>query len=417
MSLPILHKLYIKKNSIVIWLDNMLSRTALSVDEKMMPLYSDIKELESIRLIYQHNASVWDSWAKHIKRGGKVIGTLANSPIELLRAAETFSVIYKRREDLNRTIIQGKHDLSKWIYHFSMGECVCRYVNGSAGSPILGACPGYDLVITDFLPKTPEWNSLLKIIGKEWDFDFLELKAGLTRKERESVIYEKLQYLKEKLEKLTGKEITEEKIFESIELTNDVTRIFWEIDELIKREPHPIKSFDIYNLKVIATDYIGGITEELLGNCHLLADELHERVKGGIGYEGKKVLLAGGFRNEFLHAIDSNGGIVTAAWPYQRFTAHRRLIDKGKDPLKVLAKWYSGHSGLGTIEESADDFADLVKHYDIEAMVYNKQCPFGSLAVYDAHDEIKSRVDVPFLTIEAEEDHPEKPIADFLRKI
>ncbi len=395
----------------------MLSRTALSVEEELLPLYSDIKELESIRFVYQHNASVWDAWAKHIKKGGKVVGTLANSPMELLRAAETFSVIYKRREDLNRTIIQGKHELTKWIYHFGMGQCLCRYANGSAGSPILGACPGYDLVITDFLPKTSEWNSLLRIIGKEWDFDFLELEEGLSRKEREATIYSKLLYLKDRLEKLTGEEITDDKIRESIELTNDVTRIFWKIDELIKKEPHPIKSFDIYNLKVICTDYIGGITEELLGACHLLADELEERVERGIGYEGKNILLAGGFRNEFLHAIDSNGGIVTAAWPYQRFTAHRRLIENGKDPIKKLARWYSGHSGLGTKEENAEDFKELVKHYDIDAVIYNKQCPFGSKAVYDAHDKIKSNVDVPFLTIEAEEENPEKPIAEFLRKI
>ena len=395
----------------------MISRSTLSVDEKILSLYSDIKELESIRHIYQHNASVWDAWAKHIKKGGKVVGTLANSPIELLRAADTFSVIYKRREDLNRTIIQGKHDLTKWIYHFGMGQCLCRYVNGSAGSPILGACPGYDMVITDFLPKTPEWNSLLKIIGKEWYFELLEIEAGLPKKEREAEIYNKLVYLKERLEKLTGRVITEEKIQESIELTNDVTRVFWRIDELIKKEPHPIKSFDIYNLKVICTDYIGGITEELLGACHLLADELEERVERGIGYEGKKILLAGGFRNEFLHAIDNNGGIVTAAWPYQRFTAHRRLIEGSSDPLKVLARWYSGHSGLGSDEENAEDFKELVKHYEVDAVIYNKQCPFGSKAVYDAHDGIESMADVPFLTIEAEEENPEKPIAEFLRKI
>ncbi len=395
----------------------MISRSALSVDEKILPLYSDIKELESIRHIYQHNASVWDAWAKHIEKGGKVVGTLANSPIELLRAADTFSVIYKRREDLNRTIIQGKHDLTKWIYHFGMGQCLCRYVNGSAGSPILGACPGYDMVITDFLPKTPEWNSLLKIIGKEWDFELLEIEAEIPKKEREAVIYNKLVHLKEKLEKVTGRKITEEKIQKSIELTNDVTRIFWKIDELIKKEPHPIKSFDIYNLKVICTDYIGGITEELLGACHLLADELEQRVETGIGYDGKKILLAGGFRNEFLHAIDNNGGIVTAAWPYQRFTAHRRLIEGSSDPLKVLARWYSGHSGLGNDKENAEDFKELVKHYDIDAVIYNKQCPFGSKTVYDSYDKIKLDVDVPFLTIEAEEENPEKPIAEFLRKI
>ena len=396
----------------------MLSRTALSVEEEMMPLYSDIREMESIRLIYQHNASVWDSWAKHIKRGGKVVGTLANSPIELLRAAETFSVIYKRREDLNRTIIRGKHDLTKWIYHFSMGECVCREINGSAGSPILGACPGYDLVITDFHPKTPEWNSLLKIIGKEWKFKHLEIKQGLTKQEREQQIYKKLQNLKEKLEKLTAKEITEKKIRKSIEQTNDITRIFERIDKLIKKEPHPIKSFDIYNLKVITTDYIGGITEELLGACHLLADELEERVKNGIGYEGKKILLAGGFRNEFLHAIDNNGGIVTAAWPYQRFTSHRDTIENTKeDPIRSLAKWYSKQSGLGTTKENTEDFKNLIEHYDIEAVIYNKQCPFGTKAVYNDHKEIKSNIDIPFLTIEATEEHPEKPIAEFLRKI
>lgn len=394
----------------------MLSRTALSVDEKTLPLYSDVRELEGIRRIYQYNAGVWDNWAKFIRKGGKVVGTLANPPMEMLRAAGVFSVIYKRREDLNRTIIKGDYKLSKWIYHFGIGECVCRYVSGSAGSPILGACPGYDLVITDFIPKIPEWNSLLGIVGKEWQFDFLEIDYGVGKREREEVIYSKLVHLKERLERLTGKEITDDKLRESIELTNEISKIFWKIDGLVKEEPHPLKSFDIYNLKVICTDYIGGIAEELLGTCHLLADELEDRVERGIGYEGKKILLAGGFRSEFLHAIDENKGIVTAAWPYQRFTAHRELIENGSDALRYLARSYAGHAGFSA-EEDGEDFADLVKHYDIDAVIYHRQCPFGSLAVYDSYSEIKANLDIPFLTIEATEEYPGKLIGDFLRRL
>jgi benzoyl-CoA reductase/2-hydroxyglutaryl-CoA dehydratase subunit BcrC/BadD/HgdB len=395
----------------------MLSRTALSIDEKSIPLYSDIKELEGIRLIYQHNASVWDNWAKHLESGGKVVGTLASSPIELLRAADVFSVIYKRREDLNRTIIQGNYKLSKWIYHFGIGECVCRYVNGSAGSPILGACPGYDRVITDFTPKIPEWNSLLEKVGSEWDFDFIELDTGLSKNEREKIIYDKLLDIKAELEGLTGEKITDEKIRDSIELTNDFTRIFRSLDDLIKQEPHPLKSFDIYNLKVICSDYIGGITEELLDACRVLEGELAERVEKGIGHEGKKILLAGGFRNEFLHAIDKSGGIVTAAWPYQRFTAHTGLIDAGSDPIKALAKWHAGQAGVGSAQEDADGFAKLLKRYETDAVIYHKQCPFGTLGVYDSYRAIKEATDIPFLTIEAEQENPEKLISYFLGKI
>jgi hypothetical protein len=395
----------------------MLSRTALSIDEKSIPLYSDIKELEGIRLIYQHNASVWDNWAKHLKSGGKVVGTLASSPIELLRAADVFSVIYKRREDLNRTIIQGNYKLSKWIYHFGIGECVCRYVNGSAGSPILGACPGYDRVITDFTPKIPEWNSLLQKVGSEWDFDFIELDPGLGRTEREKIIYDKLLDIKRDLEALTGDKITDARIRDSIELTNDFTKIFWSLDDLIKQEPHPLKSFDIYNLKVICSDYIGGVTEELLDACRVLEGELKERVENGIGHEGKKILLAGGFRNEFLHAIDKSRGIVTAAWPYQRFTAHTELIKVGSDPIKALAKWHAGQAGVGSAQEDAKDFAKLLKRYETDAVIYHKQCPFGTLAVYDSYRAIKKATDIPFLTIEAEQENPEKLISYFLGKI
>ncbi len=393
----------------------MISRTALSLEEEQLPLYSDIKELGGIRLIYQYNGSVWDDWAKHIKRGGKVVGTLANSPIELLRAAGVFSIIYKRREDLNRAIIKGEYGLSKWIYHFGVGECVCRYVSGAAGSPIMGACPGYDFVITDFLPKLPEWNSLMRFIGKDWEFEFLELERGLSRNEREAEIYARLLALEEKLETLVGRKITDEDVVHSIEVTNEFTRIFSEIDALVKAEPHPLRSFDIYNLKVICTDYIGGDWDRLLGACYLLRDELRERVDQGVGYPGKKILLAGGFRSEFLYAIDGNGGIVTAAWPYQRFTAHREEI-RGGD-LRALARWYSGHSGLGDSKENARDFADLVKRYGVDAVIYNKQCPFGSLEVYDSCDAIKKAVRVPFLTIDGTEDSAEAKIGGFLRKI
>jgi benzoyl-CoA reductase/2-hydroxyglutaryl-CoA dehydratase subunit BcrC/BadD/HgdB len=395
----------------------MESRTALSVEKRLMPLYSDIRELSSIKRMYQLNASVWDSWAKHIAGRGKVVGTSANSPIELLRAAGVFSIIYKRREDLNRAIIKSDLNLSKWIYHFGVGECVCRHLNGSAGSPILGACPGYDLVITDFLQKLPDWNEMIKSIGKDWEFDFLELNRDLSKGERESAIYEKLIHLKERLEAVTGTALTDERIVQSIELTNEVTEVFGRIDELIKAEPHPLKSFDIYNLKVICTDYIGGITDELLGVCYLLEDELRERVEEGVGYEGKKVLLAGGFRNEFLHPIESNKGIVTSAWPFQRFTSHRKPIKVNGDSIGALASWYSEHSGLGSPDENAIDFENMIRHYEADAVIYNKQCPFGTQSVYDSHDTIRDASSVPFLSLDAHEENSDRLIGGFLRTL
>jgi benzoyl-CoA reductase/2-hydroxyglutaryl-CoA dehydratase subunit BcrC/BadD/HgdB len=271
------------------------------------------------------------------------------------------------------------------------------------------------MVITDFLPKMAEWQELIKTIGSEWDFMFLELDKGMGMKAREAAIYERLLELKTRLEALTGSEITDEDISRSIEVTNGVTRIFSEIDELIKTEPHPLRSFDIYNLKVIFTDYIGGDVYRLLDACNLLRDELVERIEAEVGYDGKKLLLAGGFRNEFLHAIEGNGGIVTAGWPYQRFTAHRKAIQG--DDLVALAKWYAGHSGVGGAHENARDFADLVRYYDVDGVIYNRQCPFGSLEVYDSHDAIRDAVDVPFLTIEADEDEAEAKIGEFLRKL
>lgn len=389
----------------------------MMVDGHLMPLYSDIKELGSIKRMYQHNAGVWDAWSKHIAAGGKVVGTSANSPIELLKAADVFSIIYKRREDLNRAIIKSDLKLSKWIYHFGVGECVCRHLNGSAGSPILGACPGYDLVITDFLPKLPDWNNMIKTIGSDWDFEFIELDEGLSRRERVDAVYSRLMGLKARLEGLIGREITDEDLNSSISLTKEVSQVFHRIDDLIKAEPHPLKSFDIYNLKVICTDYIGGITEELLGICYLLEDELRERVDQGIGYEGHKILLAGGFRNEFLHAIDSNGGIVTSGWPFQRFTAHQHRIDGSGDPIAALAEWYAGHPGVGSQEEDALAFKELVRDYDVDAVIYNRQCPFGSKAVYESHDLINESARVPFLSLEPHEADPERLIKGFLENL
>jgi benzoyl-CoA reductase/2-hydroxyglutaryl-CoA dehydratase subunit BcrC/BadD/HgdB len=258
---------------------------------------------------------------------------------------------------------------------------------------------------------------MISTIGSDWEFEFIELPIGLSRKEREAAIYEKLSYLKVRLEELTGNKISDEKIRESIRLTNEVTDVFCMIDELIKTDPHPLKSFDIYNLKVICTDYIGGITDELLGISYLLEDELRERVEKGEGYEGKKVLLAGGFKNEFLHAIDSNNAIVTSAWPFQRFTAHRSKIKENGDCIGSLASWYAGHSGLGSPSENSADFVDLINHYDVEAVIYNKQCPFGSRTVYDSHDDILEAVKVPFLTIDASNEDPAGSIGEFLRNL
>ncbi len=376
--------------------------------------HSDVKELESIRLLYQYNANLWDRWAKHVRNGGTVVGTLACPPIELLKAFDVFSIVYKRREDLNRAIIKGDYELKKWISHFGVGECICRNISGGAGSPILGASPGYNLIVTDFVAKIPEWNYLLKKIGVEWNFEFLEIERGLSRREREEILYERFCYLKDLLSRLTGKKIPDDKIIESCEMTNEVTRAFQDIDKLIRQESNPLRSFDVYNLKVICTDYVGSEIGAILDVCRQLVRELEDRAREIEKREVKRLLLVGGFRNEFLDPIERNGGVVTAAWPYQRFTSHRSLIKIRSDILRSLARWTSNHSGIGSPREDAADIKDLVKTYEIEGVIYHKQCPFGIEAVYDSYEEIKDTVKIPFMTIDPEEDGVENKIREFL---
>ncbi|MFQ6050096.1 MAG: 2-hydroxyacyl-CoA dehydratase [Candidatus Hydrothermarchaeota archaeon] len=375
--------------------------------------YSEVKELESIRLLYQYNASLWDRWAKHVRKGGKVVGTLACPPTELLNAYDVFTIVYKRREDLNRAIIKGDYELKKWISHFGVGECICRNISGGAGSPILGASPGYNLVVTDFVEKVPEWYYFLKKIGNEWNFEFLEIERGLSRREREEIIYDRLLYLNDLLIQLTGEKVSEDRIVESCEMTNEISLVFQEIDTLI-RKSHPLRSFDVYNLKVICTDYVGGEVDAILDLCYRLIEELKTKLKEAERREAKRLLLVGGFRNEFLEPIERNGGIVTAAWPYQRFTSHRTPIKIRSDVFRSLARWISNHSGIGTPREDALDMKDMIKTYEIDGVIYHKQCPFGIKAVYESYKDIRDSIKIPFLTINPEECNVENKIREFL---
>ncbi len=175
-------------------------------------------------------------------QGMKVVGYFPGGYFcdEIARAAGAIPVALNRGGDHEPVEVSGSV-ISRWIYTFG---------RANIGYRMLETEPLYNVIDLYVVPVT---DNHVRIVADTWDVftDVEVFRYGVPHTRHEwspGYFMHGLEALKERLEKLTGNKVTDEKLREAIELANRERELLTEISLMRQRERPPIKTRDFIML-------------------------------------------------------------------------------------------------------------------------------------------------------------------------
>jgi benzoyl-CoA reductase/2-hydroxyglutaryl-CoA dehydratase subunit BcrC/BadD/HgdB len=237
------------------------------------------------------------------KQGRKIVGYFPGGymPEELVYACGAVPVALNRGGDHEAVEVAGAY-IVRWVYTFGRAHI---------GYKMLGTEPIYDLIDILVVPVT---DNHVRITADAWDVftDVEVFRFGVPHVKHDRALgyyANALLSLKERLEKLTGTEITEQKLREAIQVCNRERELLKEISLMRKSERPPITAADFITLNHASMILDKRVMVEALESlCAGL------RGKEGPPVEGPRILLMGSTLAhgdyKVLEMIEKAGGTV-----------------------------------------------------------------------------------------------------------
>lgn len=339
----------------------------------------------------------------HKKQGGKVVGTFCVFvPDELILAAGTVSVGLCAGSQF--WIEDGEKVLPRNI---------CPLVKAFAGAKVGGTCPYFqscDMIVgettCDAKKKAYE---ILDSYTDTFVMDLPQMKKDKDYKKWAEEIFE----LKEKLEKLTGNIITEERLAEAIKLCNKKRKALQRLYDARKELNVPISGKDALLISQIA---FYDNPERFIEMTNKLCDELEERIKNGVAVNkkgNKRILIAGtpmAVPNwKIHHIIETCDAIVVAEETCTGTRYFENLVDEsGKtmnEMVKALADRYLkiNCACFTPNKGREDDIIRLAKEYKADGVIYNSLqfCHTYNIEYANVEKALKA-AGIPVLFIESD---------------
>lgn len=207
--------------------------------------------------------------------------------------------------------------------------------------------------------------------------------------------------LKEKLESLTGNQITRENLYTSIELYNQIRNAFDNINKQLKKNNSPLMGEDLHYL--IHRFFLLG-PDEMLNYINQIEMENAKQIEDKI-----PVLLSGSgiaLGDELIHLIEEFNVrlVVNDTWSGIHFYHEKIDINASKAPLDILANHYllkNESSRMVPNTRRIPRVLNLVKEYDVKGVI-NHILKFCDPYVADRirFKEALQEADIPTLELE-----------------
>jgi benzoyl-CoA reductase/2-hydroxyglutaryl-CoA dehydratase subunit BcrC/BadD/HgdB len=275
------------------------------------------------------------------KQGGKVVGTFClYVPEEIIRAAGAWCIglcagAEFAYDQVEQIMPRNTCALVKSFMGFKLGK-VCPYIQEA------------DLVIGE--TTCDGKKKAYELLGELHNTYVMELPQ--MKREKDLAMWRsEILELMEKVEELTGKEITAEALRASIKEVNDKRRALQRIAATRAADPAPISGKDaLLATQVAFYDDVPRFTQMM----NKLADELEQRVADGVGVAprgAKRVLITGtpmALPNWKLHDIvEKAGGVVVGEEMCTGSRYYEKLVDEDATSLDEM------------IDDIADKYLDI----------------------------------------------------------
>ena len=224
-----------------------------------------------------------------------------------------------------------------------MPHIFCPFARTQIGERLLKRNPYYDMIDMFVAPITCQH---LKKVAEIWEYygDIEIFKLGVPHQGNNDFELEyftdRLSVFKDRLEALTGHQITAEGINKAVELYNRMRGLFKKIS-LVRRDPSvPFNALDFVKLNhasfyadpTVMVDILESASEELQGQASVAEAEAPRLLLIGpnIGYGDYKI----------LELVTEAGGSIVIEEIYEGMKYYWSTIDTTGDPLDALARGY-----------------------------------------------------------------------------
>jgi benzoyl-CoA reductase/2-hydroxyglutaryl-CoA dehydratase subunit BcrC/BadD/HgdB len=346
---------------------------------------------------------------KRLKQNGaKIVGYVPNGymPEELVYASSAILV---------GLIRGGDHEAvtASEAYLFRLLDTFCR---SQIGYRTLGKEPLYQLPDLLVVPIT---DRNITAIADSWELctDVEVFKYGVPRYKGVKHAFEYyvggLELLKQRLEKLTGMAIKEERLREEIELSNRINRLLKEISFTRISQPPRISGKDFIRLNHASYNVDRHV---LLSVLESISDELRSKECSQV--EGPRILLVGSTLadgdNKVVDLLEDAGASIVNEEFSEGIRHYRQKIKPNGDLIRNLADAYLEervppalfHS---VMKERFDYLLKLIKEFRVNGVVWY------SLMYRDCYDRegllfsriLDQEAGIPFLKINSDYDAAE----------
>jgi benzoyl-CoA reductase/2-hydroxyglutaryl-CoA dehydratase subunit BcrC/BadD/HgdB len=331
--------------------------------------------------------------------GGKAVGTFCiYVPDEIALAANVLPIP-----------LCGGADWSVSYADKMFPRDICPLIRSTFGMAFSKTCPYAKL--KDFAIGETTCDAK----KKAWDllgFEVMEVPQRKNQIDKDLWLQE-VNHFKEKVEELSGTQITPERLHEKIKLVNRKRKALQKIDQFRKLPNPPISGLDALLVAQVA---LNQDIDKFIEDTEALADELQERVKQGISVyngNGKRVMIAGSpspMGNAKVHYIIESSGlqiVVDESCTGQRY--YRELVDENQTDLggmlKAIADRYFNIdcSCFSPNTERMGNITKLVQEYNIQGVVQNilQYCHCYNVEAKVVENSLK-KIGIPSIKIETD---------------
>ena len=334
------------------------------------------------------------------EEGKKVFGLFCSFvPIELVLASNSIPVGLCGGKDT--TISAAEEDLPRNI---------CPLIKSSYGFKKTKSCPYFeaaDIVIGETTCDAKK--KMFELMEKMVPMHIMQLPHFNDEKSFKLWLSE-VEEFKELIEKITGNEITEENLKESIDKVNKMRELFYKLYNLRANIPSPIKGSDC--LKLFQFAYLLDV-EDTIEVLEDLNTELEEKVKNKEGFSGKRILISGcpmvAGNTKIVDLIEECGGVIVGE---ESCTGTRQFENLVEDySVEALAKRYFKIPCALKVknENRVKRIKDLVKELNVDGVVYYslQYCHTFNVEGVVVEEELKKE-GIPIIKIETDYSESDK---------
>lgn len=361
-------------------------------------------EARDILSVHLKNRLVDLSQAK--EEGRKIIGYTPGGylPEELLLASGAIPICLIRGGDHSMVELAGAY-ICRWIDTF------CR---AQIGYGVSGEDPYYNIIDLLVVPITDNHiRAVSDVLDYNTDIDIFPFGVPHTKDNLALNYYlHGITRLKNRLEELTGVEITDSRLREAINLCNRERELLRDISLMRKSQPIPISSKDFVALN----------HSSLLADKKVMVEILESTAKevkkqAVLSFEGPRVLLTGSTLalgdDKVIDITEDAGGVIVIEEFAEGIRPYWEMVKVNGDLMEALADCYFTRrvppAWFRPGRERLDFLIKLAKDFNVSGVIWYQLMYRESYKTesYYFPDILKREAGLPMLTVESDYDAAE----------